>query len=194
MKDFWVIGKFYDLRGDIAPDQVPVKDHFLTQTVSEAQNYDIMTGGKPFVVNELDADGNVTLITRSDGHSFGVNNLKMRERDNWDVPYLFGLDMRGWFEETCVKGYMDATAKPVSTNKKPKKTRQKAGEFDLGMIFGVYEVILRPKTEEYKLKTVVCQSIQDLEQQNEELRAQLTARLQETQERAKHLQELLKGV
>lgn len=92
----WIVSRIYTLKEGNAPDGRPIRDLFLEMTTAEAQFYNELTDDKPFLVNSVDLDGNVTSII---AHGGEVKNITSLRDHGWEIACVFPAEVRGFFEE-----------------------------------------------------------------------------------------------
>lgn len=92
----WIVSRIYTLKEGNAPDGRPIRDLFLEMTTAEAQFYNDLTDDKPFLVNSVDLDGNVTSII---AHGGEVKNTTSLRDHGWEIACVFPADVRGFFDE-----------------------------------------------------------------------------------------------
>ena len=92
----WIVSRIYTLKEGNAPDGRPIRDLFLEMTTAEAQFYNDLTDDKPFLVNSVDLDGNVTSIIAHGGEVKNITSLRDR---GWEIACVFPAEVRGFFDE-----------------------------------------------------------------------------------------------
>lgn len=92
----WIVSRIYTLKEGNAPDGRPIRDLFLEMTTAEAQFYNDLTDDKPFLVNSVDLDGNVTSII---AHGGEVKNITSLRDHGWEIACVFPAEVRGFFDE-----------------------------------------------------------------------------------------------
>lgn len=92
----WIVSRIYTLKEGNAPDGRPIRDLFLEMTTAEAQFYNDLTDDKPFLVNSVDLDGNVTSII---AHGGEVKNITSLRDHGWEIACVFPVEVRGFFDE-----------------------------------------------------------------------------------------------
>lgn len=124
----WSVSRIYTLKEGNAPDGRPIRDLFLEMTTAEAQFYIELTDDKPFLVNSVDLDGNVTSIITQGGTLKNITSL----RDHgWEISCVFPADVRGFFDEVSASP-VDAL-EPYDDNPPLKEEKELTPE-DVGSI------------------------------------------------------------
>lgn len=126
----WVVSRIYTLKEGNAPDGRPIRDLFLEMTTAEAQFYNDLTDDKPFLVNSVDLDGNVTSII---AHGGEVKNITSLRDHGWEIACVFPADVRGFFDELIPDKI--AVSEPVEVP--PLKEEKELTPEDVGSILDV---------------------------------------------------------
>lgn len=127
----WIVSRIYTLKEGNAPDGRPIRDLFLEMTTAEAQFYKDLTDDKPFLVNSVDLDGNVTSIITHGGE---VKNITSLRDHGWEIACVFPADVRGFFDEMIPDKI--AVSEPGDDNPPLKEEKELTPE-DVGSILDV---------------------------------------------------------